>query len=97
MKSLFLSFALLFSVTACSAEKPAEPAKKSTPVATVTAEKAPGVVTANDTKDAPETKRVCKDVVRDGKPVKNKDGSIKQECRTIKIHKKHEGTKVPSK
>jgi hypothetical protein len=45
----------------------------------------------------PETKRVCKDVVKDGKTVKNKDGSVKQECRTIKIHKKHEGTKVPPK
>ena len=45
----------------------------------------------------PETKKVCKDVVKDGKPVKNKDGSAKQECRTIKIHKKHEGTKVPPK
>jgi hypothetical protein len=29
--------------------------------------------------------------------VKNKDGSVKQECRTVKIHKKHEGTKVPTK
>ena len=46
---------------------------------------------------APETKRVCKDVVKDGKTVKNKDGSVKQECRTVKIHKKHEGTKVPAK
>lgn len=46
---------------------------------------------------APETKKVCKDVVKDGKTVKNKDGSVKQECRTIKIHKKHEGTKVPAK
>jgi hypothetical protein len=45
----------------------------------------------------PETKKVCKDVVKDGKTVKNKDGSVKQECRTIKIHKKHEGTKVPTK
>jgi hypothetical protein len=45
----------------------------------------------------PETKKVCKDVVKDGKPVKNKDGSVKQECRTVKIHKKHEGTKVPAK
>ena len=45
----------------------------------------------------PKTKRVCKDVVKDGKPVKNKDGSVRQECRTIKIHKKHEGTKVPEK
>ena len=45
----------------------------------------------------PETKKVCKDVVKDGKTVKNKDGSVKQECRTVKIHKKHEGTKVPTK
>ena len=50
---------------------------------------------ADDAK--PETKKVCKDVVQNGKPVKNKDGSVKQECRTIKIHKKHEGTKVPAK
>jgi hypothetical protein len=97
MKSLLVSFALLFSVTACSAEKPAEPAKKSTPAVAVVAEKTPGVTSAKDAKDAPETKRVCKDVVKDGKPVKNKDGSVKQECRTIKIHKKHEGTKVPTK
>ena len=97
MKSLLVSLALLFSVSACSAEKSAEPAKKSTPVATVVAEKAPVAVAIKDTKDAPETKRVCKDVVRDGKPVLNKDGSVKQECRTIKIHKKHEGTKVPTK
>jgi hypothetical protein len=95
MKSLFLSFALLFSVTACSAEKPAEPAKKPTVVAV--AEKAPVIAVEKDANSAPETKRVCKDVVKDGKPVKNKDGSVKQECRTIKIHKKHEGTKVPTK
>ena len=97
MKSLFLSFALLFSVTACSAQTTAEPAKKSTPAVATVTEKAPGVASAKETKDAPETKRVCKDVVKDGKPVKNKDGSVKQECRTIKIHKKHEGTKVPTK
>ena len=44
------------------------------------------------------TKQVCKDVVgKDKKPVKNKDGSVKQACKTIKVHKKHEGTKVPDK
>lgn len=83
MKALILSFALIFATAACSAEKPAEPAK---PVATATAEK-----------EEPRTKRVCKDVVQNGKPVLNKDGTVKQECRTIKIHKKHEGTKVPAK
>jgi hypothetical protein len=83
MKSFIIAVSLLFVTAACSAEKPAEPAK---PVATVTAEK-----------EQPRTKRVCKDVVKDGKTVKNKDGSVKQDCRTIKIHKKHEGTKVPPK
>jgi hypothetical protein len=89
MKSLFLSLALLFTVTACSAQTTAEPAKK--PTVSAVAD------TAKNANSAPETKRVCKDVVKDGKPVKNKDGSVKQECRTVKIHKKHEGTKVPTK
>jgi len=97
MKTLLVSLALLFATTACSAEKPAEPAKKPAVAVTTVAEKAPGAAAAKDTKSEPETKRVCKDVVKDGKPVKNKDGSVKQECRTIKIHKKHEGTKVPTK
>lgn len=45
-----------------------------------------------------KTKEICKDVVgKDNKPVKNKDGSTKQACKTIKIHKKLEGTKVPTK
>lgn len=47
--------------------------------------------------DTPEVKRVCKDVIKEGKPVKNKDGSTKQECKDVKVHKKHEGTKVPEK
>jgi len=45
-----------------------------------------------------KTKQVCKDVVgKDNKPVKNKDGSTKQNCKTIKVHKKLEGTPVPDK
>jgi hypothetical protein len=44
------------------------------------------------------TKQVCKDVVgKDGKAVKNKDGTTKQACKTIKVHKKLEGTPVPTK
>jgi hypothetical protein len=46
--------------------------------------------------DAPKTKQVCKDTIgKDNKPVKNKDGTVKQTCKTIKIHKKYEGTEVP--
>ena len=45
-----------------------------------------------------KTKQVCKDVVgKDGKAVKNKDGTTKQACKTIKVHKKLEGTPVPAK
>ena len=48
--------------------------------------------------DAPKTKQVCKDIVgKDGKPVKEKDGTVKQACKTIKVHKKHEGTEIPPK
>lgn len=48
-------------------------------------------------KEAPKTKQVCKDSVgKDGKPIKNKDGSTKQSCKTIKVHKKYEGTEVPT-
>jgi hypothetical protein len=45
-----------------------------------------------------EEKEVC-EVVKDkaGKVVKNKDGSDKQTCKKIKVHKKLEGTKVPDK
>ena len=48
--------------------------------------------------EAPKTKEVCKDVVgKDGKAIKNKDGSVKQSCKTIKVHKKYDATPVPEK
>lgn len=51
-----------------------------------------------DEAKAVKTKEVCKDVLgKDNKPVKNKDGSVKQSCKTIKVHKKHEGTEIPPK
>ena len=47
--------------------------------------------------EEPKTKQVCTDVKgKDGKAVTNKDGSVKQTCKTIKIHKKYEGTAVPT-
>jgi hypothetical protein len=56
-----------------------------------------GPVSAADDKK-PETKRVCVDIKdKQGQPVKNKDGSVKQNCKEVKQHKKHEGTKVPDK
>jgi len=44
-----------------------------------------------------ETKKVCVDVMKDGKPVKDAKGVVKQTCKTVKVHKKLEGTKVPEK
>jgi hypothetical protein len=44
---------------------------------------------------AAEKKEVCTDVKdKAGKVVKNKDGSDKQSCKTIKVHKKVDGDKV---
>ncbi len=49
--------------------------------------------------DAPATKKVCIDSVgKDGKPVIDpKTKKPKQDCKTMKVHKKHEGTDVPVK
>jgi hypothetical protein len=45
-----------------------------------------------------EEKKVCTDVKdKAGAVVKNKDGSVKQSCKTIKVHKKLEGHEVPAK
>lgn len=42
------------------------------------------------------TKEVCKDKKgKDGQPVIGKDGKPQQECKTIKVHKKYEGTEIP--
>jgi hypothetical protein len=52
---------------------------------------------AEDTK--PETKKVCVDQQgKDGKPVIDpKTKKPKQNCKEVKVHKKHEGTAVPVK
>jgi hypothetical protein len=45
-----------------------------------------------------ETKKVCHDKVdKQDKPVKKADGTVVQECKVIKVHKKLEGTDVPVK
>jgi len=47
----------------------------------------------------PETKKVCVDAQgKDGKPVIDpKTKKPKQNCKEVKVHKKHEGTAVPEK
>ena len=49
--------------------------------------------------EEPKTKKVCIDSVgKDGKPVIDpKTKKPKQDCKTMKVHKKHEGTDVPVK
>ena len=45
-----------------------------------------------------ETKKICVDVMKDGKEVKDsKTGKTKQTCKEVKQHKKLEGTDVPVK
>lgn len=45
-----------------------------------------------------EVKEVCRDKTDSkGAVVKGKDGKPIQLCKKIKVHKKHEGTKVPTK
>jgi hypothetical protein len=45
-----------------------------------------------------EKTKVCVDVKdKDGKPVKDAKGNVKQNCKEMKVHKKLEGTEVPVK
>jgi hypothetical protein len=45
-----------------------------------------------------ETTQVCVDAKdKNGEPVKDKSGKVKQTCKTMKKHEKLEGTKVPDK
>lgn len=47
---------------------------------------------------APKYKTVCHDAKdKAGNVIKDKTGNAKQECKKIRIHKKHEGKKVPDK
>lgn len=42
-----------------------------------------------------ETRKVCVDVKKDGKEVKDpRTGKTQQSCKEVKVHKKLEGTKV---
>lgn len=47
---------------------------------------------------AAEEKQVCVDKTgKDGKVVMDKNGKPQQTCKTIKVHKKLEGTEIPTK
>ena len=45
-----------------------------------------------------ETAKVCVDVKdKEGKPVKDAKGNVKQNCKEVKQHRKLEGTEIPGK
>jgi hypothetical protein len=81
---------LAFGTAACAKEEP----KKATPAATAPAAAAPAAAPAPA--EAPKTKQVCLDVQgKDGKPVMDaKTGKPKQNCTTVKVREKFEGTKI---
>jgi methionine-rich copper-binding protein CopC len=83
---------LAFGTAACAKEEP----KKATPAATAPAA-TPAAPTDTKKDEAPKTKRVCLDVQgKDGKPVMDpKTKKPKQNCTTVKVREKFEGTKIP--
>jgi hypothetical protein len=82
---------LTFGTAACAKEEP----KKAAPAATAPAA-APAAPT-DAKKEAPKTKQVCLDVQgKDGKPVMDpKTNKPKQNCTTVKVREKFEGTAIP--
>jgi curli biogenesis system outer membrane secretion channel CsgG len=85
MKKLLISVVLsLSAVSLMACPETKTPTSAAAPVAASAA--APAVE-----KKEPETKRVCIKVLD------NKTNKEVEKCRTMKIHEKHEGTKVPPK
>jgi hypothetical protein len=93
MKTITMLFAAILLITACSKHEDATAAEK--PCTDDTPRAVAQPVGINPLTN---TKQICTDVKdQAGTVVKNKDGTPKQTCKTIKIHKKHEGTAIPTK
>lgn len=92
LTTLFLA-GFLASGAACAKE---EPKKVDSQITDSVTSKKPATPAAAP---APETKKVCVDVQgKDGKPVIDpKTKKPKQQCVTVKVRQKFEGTKVPEK
>jgi hypothetical protein len=84
---------LAFGTAACAKEEP----KKAAPAVTAPAAATPAAAPADAKKEAPKTKQVCLDVQgKDGKPVMDpKTNKPKQNCTTVKVREKFEGTAIP--
>ncbi len=78
---------LVFGTAACAKEEPKKTIVTAAPAAPTSAV------------EAPKTKKVCVDQQgKDGKPIMDpKTNKPKQNCKEVKVHKKHEGTEVPVK
>jgi len=85
---------LAFGTAACAKEEPKKPAPAA--AAPAAASPAPAAVADAKKDEAPKTKRVCLDVQgKDGKPVMDpKTNKPRQNCTTVKIREKFEGTKI---
>jgi hypothetical protein len=83
---------LAFGTIACAKEEP----KKAAPAVTAPAAPAAPADAKKDSAAAPATKKVCLDVQgKDGKPVMDpKTNKPKQNCTTVKVREKFEGTKI---
>ena len=84
---------LAFGTAACAKEEP----KKAAPAVAAAPSPAPAAPADAKKAEAPKTKRVCLDVQgKDGKPVMDpKTNKPKQNCTTVKVREKFEGTKIP--
>jgi hypothetical protein len=84
-----------FGTVACAKEEPKKETVQIAQAAPAPKAAAPATPAAPA---QPETKKVCVDVQgKDGKPVIGKDGKPRQNCITVKVREKFEGTKVPEK
>ena len=84
---------LAFGTVACAKEEP----KKAAATPAVAAPATPAAPASAPAPATPETKKVCLDVQgKDGKPVIDpKTKKPKQNCTTVKVRKKFEGTTIP--
>jgi hypothetical protein len=90
-QTTFVAIGLSLGLAACAGEKTSRQAVQPEVVQVAQA-------SAPAEKKEAVTKRVCIDrITKDGKPVLGKDGKPLQDCREMKIHKKLEGTVVPTK
>lgn len=91
--------AAAFILSACAEEKIVKSTKQPVSaqiiqVSTNVTEPAPEIV---EEKKQPEIKRVCIDrITKDGRAVFGQTGQPLQDCRNMRIHKKLEGTIVPT-